>query len=82
MINGYDKYLEFQYRQTGDFYTLQFRTIMQADTKNTNRLSKGFPAEVEAYLTWSRVGVEEFVKHISPNHRLLSTFKKEYGLDE
>ena len=82
MTNGYDKYLEYQYRQTGDFYTLLFRTIMQADTKNMERLSKGFPREVEAYLTWSRVGVKEFAKHVSPDHRLLSTFQKEYGLDD
>ena len=82
MTNGFDKYLEYQYRQTGDFYTLLFRTIMQADTKNTARLAKGFPSEVEAYLTWSRVGVKEFVKRISPNHWLLSRFKEEYSLEE
>ena len=80
MTNGFDKYLEYQYRQSGDFYTLLFRTIMQADTKNTARLAKGFPSEVEAYRVWSRVGVKEFVKHILPGHRLLSRFKEEYAL--
>lgn len=80
-MNGYDKYLEYQYRQTGDFYTLLFQAIQQADGKNLDRLAKGFPTEVEAYKCWTRIGVKEFVKRVSPGHRLLGPFKAEYQLE-
>lgn len=79
-MNGYDKYLEFQYRQTGDFYTSLFRTIQQADTQNLAKFAQGFPSEVEAYKCWTRIGVKEFVKHVSPGHRLLKPFRTEYQL--
>ena len=81
-MNGYDKYLEYQYRQTGDFYTLLFQTIQQADGQNLEKLAQGFPSEVEAYKCWTRTGVKEFVKHVSSNHRLLEPFKAEYHLEE
>ena len=81
-MNGYDKYLEFQYRQAGDFYTALFGTISRADGQNLEKLAQGFPSEVEAYKCWTRTGVEEFVKHVSPGHRLLDEFKAEYQLYE
>jgi len=81
MTNGFNKYLEYQYRQSGDFYTALFQAIMMADTKNTARLAKGFPSEVEAYRVWSRVGVDEFVKHVSHDHALLPRFRDEYALE-
>lgn len=71
---------EYQYRQTGDFYTLLFRAIQQADGQNLDRLAKGFPTEVEAYKCWTRIRVKEFVKRVSPGHRLLDPFKAEYQL--
>jgi hypothetical protein len=51
--SGFDRYLEFQYQFTGDFYTMLFRAIGQADDRNLDRLAKGFPEEVEAHVTWT-----------------------------
>ena len=81
-MSGYDKYLEYQYRQTGDFYALLFRAIQQADGENLDRLAQGFPTEVEAYKCWTRIGVKEFATYVTPGHRLLDTFRKEYQLEE
>ena len=79
--NGFDRYLEYQYNQSGDFYMALWHAIQFADTKNTARLAMGFPEEVEAYRIWTRVGVQEFVKHVSPDHGLLSRFKDEYATE-
>lgn len=40
---------KWQYDMHGDFYTTLFKAIMQADERNLQRLSAGFPIEVEAY---------------------------------
>jgi hypothetical protein len=80
-MNGYNKYLEFQYRWSGDFYTSLFRAIALADTGNTQRLSKGFPEEVDAYRIWTREGVEAFLEKVSPDHPLRDRFVKEYNLE-
>lgn len=79
-MNGYDKYLEFQYKQTGDFFTALFNAISRADGNNLSLLTKGFPSEVEAYKTWTRIGVKEFLRHISQDHRLRDQFVNEYNL--
>jgi len=80
MTNGFDKYLEYQYRWSGDFYQILFQAIQQADTKNSARLAQGFPEEVEAYHIWAHVGVEEFAQHCSQDHPLLARLKEEYAL--
>lgn len=61
-MNGFDRYLEFQFRIAGDFYTALFRAIQQADENNLRRLAKGFPEEVEAYKVWSRMGRNYFLQ--------------------
>ena len=81
-INGYDKYLEYQSRLSGSFYKAVFDAIKQADPDNRDRMAKGFPEEVEAYLCFTRKGVKEFVKHIRPDHPLLIKFELEYGLND
>lgn len=81
-INGYDKYLEYQYRVSGSFYTALFDAIKQADPDNRDRVALGFPEEVEAYLCWTRIGIDEFVKHIRPDHPFLDKFRLEYGLND
>ena len=81
MSSGYDKYLEHQYRWSGDFYIALFRAITLADTDNTERLSKGFVEEVDAYRVWTREGVESFLNHVSPDHPLRDRFIKEYNLE-
>ena len=82
MNTGYDKYLEFQYRWTGDFYTTLFQAISLADTDNTARLAEGFPEEVDAYLIWTRQGADALLEKISLDHPLRERFIKEYGLEE
>jgi hypothetical protein len=68
---GYDRYLEFQFRWTGSFFTTLFNAIALADTKNTERLRQGFPEEVEAYQTWTRIGRDEFLAKCNPEHPLM-----------
>lgn len=63
--SGYDKYLEYQFGMTGDFYTNLFHAIQFADEINTERLRKGFPEEVDAYDLWAHVGREAFLAKCS-----------------
>jgi len=80
-MNGYDKYLEYQYNQSGGFFTKLIRAIEHADEINLSALELGFPELVWAYKIWSRVGVSEFAKYVSPDHQLLPTLAKGYNLD-
>ena len=82
-MNGYDRYLDFQYRRSGNFFTHLFRAIQQADHINLPKLALGFPEEVEAYKTWTRIGVKEFLKKVSLDMGdLREQFMIEYGLKE
>lgn len=78
--NGYDYYLEFQYKYTGDFYTALIRAVSQADGTNLEKIAQGFPSLVEAYKCWTRTGVEEFAKHVTPNCIATRLFEEEYGV--
>jgi len=80
--NGYDRYLDYQYRRSGGFFKALFDAIKVADSDNLPKLAKGFPEEVEAYKTWTRVGVTEFAEKVSPDNPFMDEFKKEYGIDE
>lgn len=80
MNNGYDKYLEFQYGWSGDFYKALFRAISLADSDNSPKLEKGFPEEVDAYRIWSRVGANALLEKISSEHPLRERFVNEYAL--
>ena len=70
-MNGFDRYLEFQFRWSGSFYTHLFGAIQQADHKNLEKLAKGFPEEVDAYKTWARVGSDAFLSNCSQDHPLV-----------
>lgn len=70
-MRGYDLYLEHQFRHSGSFVALLFQAIEHADEENLDRLAKGFPEEVEAYKTWSRVGQEAFLEGCDPSHPLV-----------
>jgi hypothetical protein len=69
--SGYDRYLEFQFRWTGDFFTTLFQAIALADRYNIEKLRQGFPGEVEAYQTWTRIGKDEFLAKCNPEHPLM-----------
>jgi hypothetical protein len=77
--SGFDRFLEWQYHFTGDFYTLLFRTIGQADDQNLERLAKGFPEEVEAHVIWTTQGIAPFVEHVTKGHPLLLQVLHEHG---
>lgn len=79
-MNGADKYLEYQYQHSGSFYECLFKTIAAADEYNLAKLSEGFPEEVEAYKTWTRIGVEAFSKLCHPQHPLLKRLQEDYAL--
>ena len=79
--NGYDRYLEFQFRWCGDFFRTLFQAIALADHINIEKLRAGFPEEVEAYQTFTRIGKEEFLAKCSQDHPLLQGVKSgEYHL--
>jgi len=69
-MTGYDRYLEFQFNWSGDFFTYLFRAISMADEFNLAKLAEGFPEEVEAYKTWTRVGQNAFLNKCSDSHPL------------
>lgn len=74
--NGYDRYLECQFGWSGDFFRTLFDAIARADTKNTEKLRLSFPEEVEAYLTWTRKGQDEFLAKCNPDHPLMKELKE------
>ena len=75
---GFDKWLDYQYRMSGDFYLGLWEAIMRADEENSFRLAKGFPHEVEAYRVWTRVGCKAFLAECSPDNPLVERMRKEY----
>ena len=79
-MSGHDKYLEFQYRRTGGFFTTLFKAISLADSDNLPKLEKGFPEEVDAFKIWSRQGAEYLLPKISLDHGLRDQFMEEYNL--
>lgn len=68
---GYDRYLEYQFRQTGSFFKHLFDAISIADSHNVEKLRVGFPEEVAAVRTWQRVGQTAFLAKVSPDHPIL-----------
>ncbi len=83
-MNGYDRYLAFQFRETEPFMTALFTAIAMADSENTRRLANGFPEEVEAYLTWTRKGAKVFLSRCSRDNPLVVRMCDEYpfSMDE
>lgn len=80
-MNGYDRYLDFQYRRSGSFFTFLFQAIAQADGNNTTCLELGFPEEVDAYRIWSRDGgAQGLLPHISLSHGCRAKFIEEHSL--
>lgn len=77
MKNGYDRYLEFQFRQTGKFFTLLFEAISNADEINVELLRKGFPEEVDAVHAWQRQGQDALIGKCTPGHPLIERLQLE-----
>ena len=53
-----------------------FEIIAKADGNNLEKLAKGFPEEVDAYKTWTRVGKEAFLAKCSPDNPILAKIQK------
>lgn len=81
MKNGFDRYLDFQYRSGGSFFKALFQAIQRADVNNLPKLALGFPEEVEAYITWTRVGVEEFAERCLTRDKQFVAFCREYDIE-
>ena len=47
--------IDWQYGISGGFYTALAEAIARADDVNLSKLRKGFPDEVDAFLSYSRV---------------------------
>ncbi len=69
--NGYDRYLDFQFRLCGKFFTLLFEAISIADDINAEHLRKGFPEEVDAVHTWQRQGQEQLLAKCTPGNPMI-----------
>ena len=69
--NGYDHYLDFQFDYSGHFFKMLFGAIAYADVKNTEKLRLAFPEEVEAYETWTQIGVDIFLSKCSPGNPIV-----------
>lgn len=61
---GEKLYLEFHYGMVGGFYHLLFQAIAVADMGNKDKLAKGFPEEVAAYICWTQGSLYERCKMI------------------
>jgi len=46
--------IKWQYNLNGSFYTALWKAISMADDKNLDKLSAGFPIEVEGYRLYTR----------------------------
>ena len=77
MKNGYDRYLDYQFRESGNFFKYLFDAITFAGHKNTDKLRLGFPEEVDAYLTWTRKGCDAFLKKCTPGNPMIDRMKAE-----
>ena len=75
---GFDRYLEFQFSQTGSFFTALFNAIKFADPGNLLRLNLAFPYEVEAYLVYTRISLQDFLARCSEGHPLIARMQSEY----
>ena len=70
-MQGYTRYLENQFRWSGSFFAALFGAISNSDEGNRAKLALGFPFEVEAYNTWTRVGRDAFLAECDPDHPLV-----------
>ncbi len=46
--NGYDRFLDYQFGYSGEFFKLLFKMMFQADPSNLAKLSLGFTEEAAA----------------------------------
>lgn len=68
---GYDRHLEWMYRESGGFFEYLFEAIYRADTSHLEKLQLGFPEEVDAVKTWKLEGQTAFLAKVSPDHPIL-----------
>jgi len=52
--NGYDRFLDYQFRRSGDFFKSLFKALFQADSTNFKKLALGFPEEAGAVLLFTQ----------------------------
>ena len=76
-MNGYDKYLEYLFDRTDNFYNALFRAIALADHGNLSRLSNAFPEEVHAYRLWTLHGRDALAPKCTPGHPLIARLQPE-----
>jgi hypothetical protein len=81
VMSGYDLFLEFQYNQSGGFFSTLFMAIQLADFENLARLEKGFPEEVDAFRRWSHEGPAALAEKVTPDHPLLERLRRDENLE-
>lgn len=65
--DGEKQLIEWQFRICGDFYKALWQAIGRADESNLMKLGMGFPAEVKAYLAWTRGNLGERIRAMGVN---------------
>lgn len=78
MKNGYDRYLDYQFRRSGGFFKALFDAIKLADVNNLPKVAKGFPEEADAFRVWTREGAYAFALKVTPGYGLLANLCDEY----
>lgn len=77
--NGYDRYLDFQFREDwSPFYKHLFEAITRADANNTEKLRIGFPEEVAAYGLWVCEGYLALLEKCTPGNPQIERMRAEY----
>jgi hypothetical protein len=75
METGFDRFLENQFGWSGDFFRTFFEAAFLADTNNLNKLSLGFPEEIEAVRVWRREGADALLDLCSQSHPLVKAVR-------
>ena len=76
--NGYDRFLDYQFRYSGEFFKLLFQTMFQADPTNLNKLRQGFPQEASA-VDWFKnhpQGKEHILNACTPGYALVKDVRE------
>ena len=75
--NGYDRYLDYQYSKSGNFFRALFYAIRTADPINLLNLQKGFPEETAAYVAFTQGSLEDFYAQCTPGNPLIQRMRDE-----
>ena len=76
--NGYDRFLDYQFGYSGEFFKLLFKAMFQADLINLEKLGLGFYEEADAVKLWKFTpgGKEVLLSSCTPGYALLKDVRE------